>query len=266
MTRWCRNAAVGLSGVKSNESQLLALWFGSQSYFYWTKPHPLWIRSLSVRCKLHLDKACAGRTAIIVAHRLTTVTPLSLVLDKGIIRESGTHDELVAKGGLYAIMLNSQNQPELTVDSELNEELQTTELTNANKDLFLDNTAISNSKECQSNDQQENVSVVSSSPTLASHISSVITTRYKTFSRSAIVRILRLNRPELAYIICGCVCCVIVGASQPAFALLYSEVFQIFALRNNPPLMRSSVQLVSGLMVLIGVLRFLSSLGEVSSD
>ncbi|KAF7232940.1 hypothetical protein EG68_09377, partial [Paragonimus skrjabini miyazakii] len=154
------------------------------------------------------------------------------------------------------------NQPELKVDSELNEELETTERTNANKDLFLDNTAISNSKQHQLNDQQENVSAVSSNPTLVSHISSVITRRYKAFSHSAVIRILRLNRPELAYIICGCVCCVIVGASQPSFALLYSEVFQIFALRNNPPLMRSSVQLVSGLMVLIGVLRFLSTLGE----
>ncbi|KAF8565923.1 hypothetical protein P879_02860 [Paragonimus westermani] len=211
-----------------------------------------------------LDKACTGRTAIIVAHRLTTVRNADriLVLDKGIIRESGTHDELVAKGGLYAIMLNSQKQPESKEDPELNEELQTAERTNANKDLFLDSTAKSNSKHDHLDDLQENASVVSSNPTLTSHISSVITSKYRAFSRSPIVRILRLNRPELTYIICGCVSCVIVGASQPAFGLLYSQVFQIFALRNNPPLMRSSVQLVSGLMVLIGVLRFLSMLGE----
>ncbi|KAA3676934.1 ATP-binding cassette, subfamily B (MDR/TAP), member 1 [Paragonimus westermani] len=189
-----------------------------------------------------LDKACTGRTAIIVAHRLTTVRNADriLVLDKGIIRESGTHDELVARGGLYTIMLNSQNQPESNEDLELNEELQTAERTNADRDLYLDCTAKPNSKQYHLNDQQE----------------------YRAFSRSPIVRILRLNRPELPYIICGCVTCVIVGASQPAFALLYSEVFQIFALKNNPPLMRSSVQLVSGLMVLIGVLRFLSMLGE----
>ena len=46
----------------------------------------------------------AGRTSIVVAHRLSTVVRASniLVLAHGEVRESGTHDELLAKGGLYA--------------------------------------------------------------------------------------------------------------------------------------------------------------------
>ena len=45
-----------------------------------------------------------GRTTFIVAHRLSTVRKADriLVLDKGKITESGTHDELVKKkGGIY---------------------------------------------------------------------------------------------------------------------------------------------------------------------
>lgn len=45
-----------------------------------------------------------GRTSIVIAHRLSTIQHADkiLVLDKGELKESGTHDELVAKGGFYS--------------------------------------------------------------------------------------------------------------------------------------------------------------------
>jgi ATP-binding cassette subfamily B protein len=51
-----------------------------------------------------LDEALAGRTAIVIAHRLSTVRNADLicVVDGGRLVERGTHDELVAAGGLYA--------------------------------------------------------------------------------------------------------------------------------------------------------------------
>jgi ATP-binding cassette subfamily B protein len=51
-----------------------------------------------------LEAAMRGRTTIVIAHRLSTVqrADLILVLDRGQLADSGTHDELVARGGLYA--------------------------------------------------------------------------------------------------------------------------------------------------------------------
>ncbi|MBS1972825.1 MAG: ATP-binding cassette domain-containing protein, partial [Bacteroidetes bacterium] len=51
-----------------------------------------------------IDKLIAGRTAVVIAHRLSTIRKASkiIVLDKGEIKESGTHEELLAMGGFYS--------------------------------------------------------------------------------------------------------------------------------------------------------------------
>jgi ATP-binding cassette subfamily B protein len=58
-----------------------------------------------------LQSALKGRTSIVIAHRLSTVRDADqiLVLEKGQIVERGKHDELVARGGLYADLYNRQD-------------------------------------------------------------------------------------------------------------------------------------------------------------
>ncbi len=57
-----------------------------------------------------IDKIISGRTSLIIAHRLSTIRKADkiMVLDKGEIMESGSHDELIAKKGLYFKLYQSQ--------------------------------------------------------------------------------------------------------------------------------------------------------------
>lgn len=58
------------------------------------------------------DKLMEGRTSFIVAHRLSTIRNASLILvmNEGKIIEQGSHEELLAKGGFYSKLYNSQFQ------------------------------------------------------------------------------------------------------------------------------------------------------------
>ncbi len=70
--------------------------------------------SIDTRTEMRIQKAFAkmmqGRTSFIVAHRLSTIqeADVILVMKDGSIIEQGNHEELLAKGGFYANLYNSQ--------------------------------------------------------------------------------------------------------------------------------------------------------------
>ena len=72
--------------------------------------------SIDTRTELQIqeafDKLMKGRTSFIVAHRLSTIRNASLILvmKDGKIIEQGTHEELLAQGGFYNKLYNSQFQ------------------------------------------------------------------------------------------------------------------------------------------------------------
>ena len=57
-----------------------------------------------------LDRLMVGRTSFVIAHRLSTVFNADqiYVIDGGRIHEHGTHEELLAAGGIYSNLYNIQ--------------------------------------------------------------------------------------------------------------------------------------------------------------
>lgn len=70
--------------------------------------------SVDTRTEIYIQKAMKelmkGRTSFVIAHRLSTIrdADLILVMNKGSVIEQGTHEELLAKGGFYAELYQSQ--------------------------------------------------------------------------------------------------------------------------------------------------------------
>jgi len=70
--------------------------------------------NVDTRTEVHIQKAMdnlmRGRTSFVIAHRLSTIrsADMILVMKEGDIVEQGNHDELLAQGGVYADLYNSQ--------------------------------------------------------------------------------------------------------------------------------------------------------------
>ena len=70
--------------------------------------------SVDTRTEVAIQKAMKelmkDRTSFVIAHRLSTIrdAELILVMNKGTVIEMGNHQELLAKGGFYADLYNSQ--------------------------------------------------------------------------------------------------------------------------------------------------------------
>ena len=58
-----------------------------------------------------LNKLLVGRTSVVIAHRLSTIHNADkiIVVDHGRVAAQGTHTELLAKGGIYAKLIELQS-------------------------------------------------------------------------------------------------------------------------------------------------------------
>ena len=58
-----------------------------------------------------MDNLMQGRTSFIIAHRLSTIrdADIILVMRDGDIVEQGTHEELMARGGIYSKLIEMQS-------------------------------------------------------------------------------------------------------------------------------------------------------------
>ncbi|GAA57022.1 multidrug resistance protein 2 [Clonorchis sinensis] len=194
-----------------------------------------------------LESAASGRTVLIVAHRLSTIrrADLIFVMENGVICETGTHEELLAREGIYAAMFRETVSSTGDASSLGVDQISPEGVWKHKQDADAESTSWK-----EEHSQEKSTSSVS-----------VILSLLRR-NKWVLFRMLRLNRPELWQTITGCLFCMTAGAVQPAFAIVYSEIFGIFLRNEDTNDVLRRVNTMAWKMTLIGVVRFIAMLAQ----
>ena len=159
-----------------------------------------------------LDRLHKGRTTLVIAHRLSTVRNADKIvaMEAGIVREVGSHAELMVKEGLYYSLVNRQMAGKEQSEEENQEE------------VGLENGVIPADKDQMLSRQiSKQVSIKEPRKTEKSAVS-------KQSRGTLIRRLMAKNKPEWLYIIIGCIFSMCFGALTPLFGTLFGDVMGVF--------------------------------------
>ncbi|XP_049836069.1 multidrug resistance protein homolog 49-like [Schistocerca gregaria] len=176
-----------------------------------------------------LEKASAGRTTVLVAHRLSTVVSADriIVLSGGCVVEEGTHSELIALNGYYSKLVAAAGRDEPTQQQS---EAVTGE--KADGQIFEFSRKFSSPKD---------------------HLQPGTSVEEEKIPEADLGRIMSLNQPEWLYITVGCLATLAVGSALPFFAVLFGEIYRVLSIQEADEVRRDT-STFSILFLVIGIL------------
>ncbi|XP_031626047.1 multidrug resistance protein homolog 65 [Contarinia nasturtii] len=199
-----------------------------------------------------LDKASKGRTTITVSHRLSAIRNADRILfiDKGLVIEDGTHNQLIAMKGRYFEMISAGsledgNKDDLNnnIKEKVNECQDVQQKVGINKQLFNDQYDEQNYfRDLSVDDMEKETKKTGES------------IQYWTVFK----RILSLSRPEWLIMFLATICACLIGATLPGFAILFGEVYGALSLEDaNEALNKTYI--ICTVFLLVGVVTFISA-------
>jgi ATP-binding cassette subfamily B (MDR/TAP) protein 1 len=195
-----------------------------------------------------LDKAKLGRTTIIIAHRLSTIRNADLIvaMANGKVSEMGTHDELMNIQGIYyELVMRQTKEADKVPEKEVVEPEQDepVESVNVVVDKFDDDFS----------DNDDDVTVVSVNKT-------TVKKKRRCGKPLKLERLIwSMNKPEAGYIILGTIAQLVNGASFPVVALIFSEIYTIFAMLDAHKQEMESLKYM-GIIIGIAIAGFISTI------
>uniref|UniRef100_A0A670XZQ9 Bile salt export pump n=1 Tax=Pseudonaja textilis TaxID=8673 RepID=A0A670XZQ9_PSETE len=171
-----------------------------------------------------LSKARFGRTAISIAHRLSTVKSADIIIgfEHGRAVERGKHEELIERKGVYFTLVTLQSQGDKAL----------METSMQSKYLILARREKEDKGETWS-PQEEREEVAPANVT----------------------RILKYNAPEWPYMVLGSLGAGVNGAVNPLYALLFSQILGTFSVTDEEE-QRAQINGVCLLFVVVGIVSF----------
>ncbi|TFK71922.1 P-loop containing nucleoside triphosphate hydrolase protein [Pluteus cervinus] len=190
-----------------------------------------------------LEKAAAGRTTITIAHRLSTIKDADViyVMGEGSVLESGTHDELLAKEGAYAILVQAQSLREDKGSKDRNAYEE-----EAAKEVPLGRTSTSRSLASEVLADKEKHG---SSDDKQGDVDHGFVYLFK--------RMGKLNRESWNRYLTGCVFAIMTGAIYPSFGIVFSKGIDAFA--QEPEVRRKEGDRVALWLFIIAIVSMLAT-------
>ncbi|KAI4346422.1 hypothetical protein L6164_007318 [Bauhinia variegata] len=182
-----------------------------------------------------LDRLMVGRTTVVVAHRLSTIRNVDTiaVIHQGQVVETGTHEELIRKAGTYASLIRFQEMvgnrdfsnpsTRRTRSSRLSHSLST-------KSLSLRSGSLRNLSYSYSTGADGRIEMISNAET----------DKKNPAPDGYFFRLLKLNAPEWPYSIMGAVGSVLSGFIGPTFAIVMSNMIEVFYYSNYASMERKT--------------------------
>ncbi|XP_055605924.1 multidrug resistance protein homolog 49 [Uranotaenia lowii] len=180
-----------------------------------------------------LERASVGRTTLVVSHRLSTITNADKIvyIEKGVVVEQGTHDELMMKKGLYF---------DLVLASGARKEEEDFDESTDPKPESIKVESVADEDDCTDDESD------------GSKSAEVVEEQKEETYPVSIFRLIKLNSPEWHYILFGCASAIVVGSSFPAFAILFGEMYGILSIAD-PDYVREESSFYSILFLILGL-------------
>uniref|UniRef100_H2ZPW6 Bile salt export pump n=1 Tax=Ciona savignyi TaxID=51511 RepID=H2ZPW6_CIOSA len=184
-----------------------------------------------------LEKASAGRTTVVVAHRLSTIRSADKIFafHEGQIMEEGSHEELLLiKDGVYSNLINMQagRESEESEEKDSAGESAPSVHTSINGEPPILMTSFKknqNSVKMRTYSQRSNNIESKKSGKIGEDDEEE---EEEDIPDVSFGRIIAMNKPEWYYMAAGCVFAAIAGAADPVNAILFAEVLTVFSLSD----------------------------------
>uniref|UniRef100_A0A8C6YM29 Phosphatidylcholine translocator ABCB4-like n=1 Tax=Nothoprocta perdicaria TaxID=30464 RepID=A0A8C6YM29_NOTPE len=187
-----------------------------------------------------LDKVRKGRTTLVIAHRLSTVRNADLIaaFENGVIREQGTHNELIEQKGVYYKLVNMQTSG---TDDQLEEEENALDIS----EMALKGSLLVGQKRQSTRKSMKRFRIQSDE----------LDVKDNDVPPASFFKIMKLNKTEWPYFVLGTLCAIVNGALQPVFSVIISDVIGMFVEKGEIAIRRTN-NMYSLLFLGFGIISF----------